>query len=75
MQVLAKLPDDLPQIVRVLLDQPARFFQASGFGIRRLLIRARLFCRFHVLTVGESETGPLAMVEMSVEGQNANFSV
>jgi hypothetical protein len=33
--VLAKPPDDLPQIVRVLLDQPARFFQAPGFGLRR----------------------------------------
>ena len=30
MQVLAKLPDDLPQIVRVILYQPSRVFQAPG---------------------------------------------
>jgi hypothetical protein len=45
--MLTELPDDLPQVVRVFLDDQARLLQAQRF--RRYLPRAWLFWRSHIL--------------------------
>jgi hypothetical protein len=59
MEALAESLDDLPQIVRVFLDDPARLLQPRRFGLRPFLFRARLFWWFDVRTVREDKTGRL----------------
>lgn len=48
MEVLAELLDDRPQIIPVLLDNPACRLQTRRLGLRRFLNRAWPFWRFHV---------------------------
>ena len=43
MQALAELPDDLPQVVSVVLEIPPNLFETRRLGFRFFLRLARLF--------------------------------
>jgi hypothetical protein len=61
MEVLAELLDDRPQIIRVLLDNPACRLQARRLGLRRFLNRAWAFWRFHVPDGRRKPNGTIAL--------------
>src|SRR5277367_4151776 len=57
--------DDLQQVVRVLLNNPARFLRARQLGRRLILTRVRFFGRFHTGTVGADPKGAIELNQSS----------
>ena len=59
METAAELPDDLPQVLGVLFDDPPCLLYPRGLGLGGVLARGRLVGLAHGLTVQDQPLEPL----------------
>lgn len=65
MELAAELLDDLPQVVRVPLDDVSNFLRARGLGCRRFLTWPRFYVgRLHALIGQPKPKGTIELNQM-----------